>query len=294
MRSNFSDLLATGRLHVWELAPHAQELVALCPLASASAAGGGGGGGDGWCEAAVTAPAWRIPRSEVMSRWPDTYDLVYHLPLSPAFLAAIPSRQFLIFQPDGLLCRMFSAAYLEQLRKFDLVGAPWSFMRAEERGGTGGNGGFTFRTKALVARILEHVRGGFMFDVPFVPQLRRGGENEDMFLSYWVRAARWRATPLRAHPSPSSLHVLTHRAQMQRVGGALPTFDFAASFSVETVFAPESWGYHKPWAYLGGEQFQSLVARCPVIAEASAWNKWEEPFDTSSIASCRGKPGGAL
>jgi hypothetical protein len=250
--TNFSDLLATGRLRAWELSPDAQELRAMCR----SAAPGGG-----WCVAAETAPARAIPRARAFMRWVYDWDLSNTVPLSGALFAVLPSRQHLVFQTDGLLCRPFSREYLAELSAFDYVGPPWArhpgarspALHAE---GVGGNGGFSFRSTDVLARTLEKEYASRWFDEP-LSSVGKGAE--DVFFS----------------------------ERVEGVGGHLPPRDFASAFAVESVPHAAPWGYHKPWWYMGEDALRALFVQCPVIPESLSWSRpLSAAWDPASITSC--------
>jgi len=249
--SNFSDLLASGRLRAWELAPDAQALQAVCR----DRAGGG------WCVAAATAPARAVPRAPAFARWAASWEVCNQVPLSGALFAALPSRQYLVFQTDGLLCRSLTPAYTAALAAFDFVGAPWSVHPGAREDaharGVGGNGGFSFRTAGVLAKTIEAEYASRWVDEPLTSF---GAGAEDVFFS----------------------------ERLEAVGGRLPPRDFAREFAVETVPHAAPWGYHKPWWYLKEDDLRTLVENCPVIAESLAWTRpLDAPWDPASVAACR-------
>ena len=249
--SNFSDLLESGRLRAWELAPDSQSLRRPCRGADGS-----------WCVAAETAPPRRIPRAPAFSQWAQTWEVCNQITLSGALFAVLPSRQYLVFQTDGLLCRTPSPSYLAELSRFDYVGPPWSVHPGRRAsvgagGGVGGNGGFSFRTVDVLVRTIETEYAGRWLDEP-LSSVSTGAE--DVFFSERVEA----------------------------VGGRLPPADFARAFAVETVPHAAPLGYHKPWWYMSPDEMRTLISNCPVVAESLAWARpLDAAWDASSIASCR-------
>jgi hypothetical protein len=262
LRAAFGPLLRSHRLVVWELSQASQDLQQVCPQD-----GGGGGGGEGsWCTARATAPAWRVPRSPAFDKWTTGWDLANQVMLSEPLFRAIPSDRFLMFQTDGLLCRALTASDISALERFDYIGAPWRWdplgvalfgavLLPSSRAAAGGNGGFSFRTRAVILRILEEEKKRQWFDAP----LAGGpGDWEDMFYSRRIAAA----------------------------GGRLPPHDFATSFAVESILpvggAPPL-GFHNPWKYLSETDLKTLSRMCPAISESLAW------ANASLPQSCRDK-----
>jgi hypothetical protein len=247
-------LLRSRRLAVWELSPHSKELTHMCL------------GEGGWCPAASTAPAWQVPRSAASeAAWTTGWDLANQVMISESLLRAIPSEHFLVFQTDGLACRPLAQGELAALLKYDFWGAPWRWdpmgftlfglnLLPSSRAAVGGNGGFSFRTRSTVLRILEEDKRRQWFDAP----LNQGGSDfEDLYLA----------------------------RRVQGVGGRLPPMELAQAFAVESMLPPPSvrpLGYHKPWMYLSEVDLRALVRVCPTIAESLAWNNASEPLACSS------------
>ena len=214
--------------------------------------------GDDWCVAAETAPARNVPRARAFSRWSLEWDVGNELPVSGALFAVLPSRQYLVFQTDGLLCRPFTPEYIEALSAFDYVGAPWTPpFGTSASGAEGGNGGLSFRSADVLARVLEREYASRWFDTLLTS---RNGGSEDIYFS----------------------------KRIEEVGGRLPQLDFARSFAVEMVPHPHPWGFHKPWTHLAETPLRELFAGCPVIAESLKWARGlDKPWDPMSVASCR-------
>jgi hypothetical protein len=94
-----------------------------------------------------------------------------------------------MFQTDGLLCRPLGASDLAALLRYDYVGSPWRWdpmgfnlfgltLLPSSRAAVGGNGGFSFRTRSTMLRILEEEKRRQWFDAP----IGAGGSDwEDRF-----------------------------------------------------------------------------------------------------------------
>jgi hypothetical protein len=223
----FGTLMRAGRLHMWELARDTQDLERVCACADDSGAGEGR-------IMAVTAPAGAPAHRE--RPWiVGAVGLANQILTSSALMLAIPSERFLNFQTDGLLCAPLTPARADALFEYDYVGAPWDW-----RGGKVGNGGFSIRSKAAIARAAAATRAEQWFAKP----LDAYG-NEDMWLADTLSRLR---------------------------GSRVAPHDIARAFSVETLPHPQPLGYHKPWGHLGEADLRALIASCPVILEALAWN----------------------
>ena len=262
VRTSLAPLLRSRRLAVWELLQHAQELQRVCPLELEGGGGGGEAPGEGpWCTAATTAPAMRVPRSSVFERWTTGWDLANQVMLSEPIFRAIPTEHFLMFQTDGLLCRPLSPADQSALLRYDYVGSPWRWdpmglgvlgwtLLPSSRAAVGGNGGFSFRTRSVILRILEEEKRRQWFDAPIGAS---GGDWEDLFYARRVVA----------------------------VGGRLPPHDFALAFAVESILPPpheRPMGYHNPWKYLSETELRALARVCPTISESLVWQNSSEPL----------------
>ena len=291
IRAAFAPLLRSRRLAVWELQPHAQELQRVCPLQLLGSEGEEGGGSDGgggsgsggsgssssssgegeggaWCAGEATAQAWRVPRSPAFDRWTTGWDLANQVLMTEPFYRAIPTERFLIFQTDGLLCRPLGASDLAALQRYDYVGSPWRWdpmglallgvpLLPSSRAAVGGNGGFSFRSRSVVLRILEEEKRRQWFDAP----LGGSGEWEDLFLARRVVGA----------------------------GGRLPPHDFAQAFAVESMLPPpheRPLGYHNPWKYLSETELRALARVCPPISESLVWSNASAPL------ACRARGAG--
>jgi hypothetical protein len=223
----FGELMTAGRLHVWELAHDSQDLERVCSRAGVPSA-------DAGCIVAKTAPE-RPPTHRERPWIVGAVGLANQILTSTALMLAIPTDSFLNFQTDGLLCVPLTPARADMLFEYDYVGAPWDW-----RGGKVGNGGFSIRSKAAIARAAAATRAEQWFDKP----LDAYG-NEDMWLADTLVNLR---------------------------GARVAPHDVARAFSVETLPHPQPLGFHKPWGHLGEADLRALVASCPVVLESLAWN----------------------
>lgn len=249
--SHFKALLRSGRMELWELAstPAPRTLVPIC--------GACGVGGSAFRGAALELGARRP--------WSRDYNLGNDLLLNEAVLGAVvPSPQFIVFQTDGMLCRALRAHELAELHMYDYVGAPWAHETAPVDLPRGGNGGFSFRTLAVMRRILTTLRTSWwahalaLWGVDIMDTIG----NEDVALSSRVVAA----------------------------GGRLPPLRVCANFSVETLGGhggDDVAGYHKPWQFLDAASLLALSTRCPVIAEAAAHRLGDDVLSCASDADAR-------
>jgi hypothetical protein len=208
-----ADLLISGRLRVWELSNSTRALHHICPNFETHA----------WCtESTVAAPE--------ATPWSTTWDLGNEIFLFEPLFLATPTSRLIVFQTDGLLCRPLTKTDISTLLPYDYIGAPWTHHREEVGGGTGGNGGFSFRNRDTHLRVLEAHRA------------RGEGpaqQNEDHFFSERVTDA----------------------------GGRLPPLELATNFAVETLFRDRPLGFHKPWKFLAASELARLFDGCPVIEE---------------------------
>jgi len=251
LREGFDDLLANGKLIVWELSSETQEMHRLCPLEASR----------GWCVSTTSGPSWNSqgrlnPHTQWPSGWPAFSNAVL---MSEPLYRAIPTDYFIIFQTDGLLCRALEAQDIQALNAYDYIGAPWRWdlmgtyffswlVLPSNRASSGGNGGFSFRRRSLSLRIIQEEKAGQGF-FKRLGMGQGGGDHEDLFFS----------------------------KRIQSYGGKLPSHDFAAKFAVESVFYPQPLGYHKPWVYLSETELRALSKHCPIIAESLVWNNATEP-----------------
>lgn len=246
--AEFEDLLKIGKLRIWELSSTARGLNELCPDFE----------NNNWCEFRAQSKNVTdiVDNSIDSSSWPLDWKLSNEIWFSENVLQAIQTTYFLIFQTDGLLCKPLIPEYLKELLRYDYVGAPWPqgvpwANYKIDGSGVGGNGGFSFRNRDVMLRILQ----------PFIGQ--RIEQNEDTFFSNHVYNA----------------------------GGALPPIDFARSFSVESVPYDNPLAFHKPWIHIFDKNFTVLVENCPAINESLTWAKCNSSCSsTLHIQSCRNKP----
>jgi hypothetical protein len=242
--AEFEDLLKIGKLRVWELSTTNRTLREICLDAEKNT----------WCNSSFNILTNIVENEIEASPWPLDWNLNNELCFSTNVHHAIPTKYFLIFQTDGLLCRPLTLPYIEELRQFDYVGAPWASNVVAEGGGVGGNGGFSFRNRDIMIRILNTFN-----DNRIVKDNRIEVINEDIWFS----------------------------AHVHSVGGTLPPLDFAKAFSVETTPFDNPFGFHKAWKHLSDVHFNTLTENCPVITESLSWNKPTSNQNSSSyIRSC--------
>ena len=226
--------LCNGRLQLWEMAAESHDLSRVCPQRRAGPPGF-------WRElqrvSSPEPPPWRaamqlrdprhLRRPARPVGWWGGWWLANDAQTAPETLAAIPTERYLTFQPDGLLCGPTTSQQLRAYDAYDYVGAPW-------RGGAGGNGGFSLRSRSVMQRVVDR-------------------------FPYRDRAAARENFPALAEDVYFSSHVAD-------VGGRLPPLDVAATFSVETVFFPSPLAVHKPWLHLPPANLSALVSSCAVLA----------------------------
>jgi hypothetical protein len=241
--SEFSDLLRSGKLRVWELSTSVRTIRELCPNFEVN----------DWCDSASTTETTEVLDNEIdLTPWPTDWSLSNQIWYSMNVHRAIPTPYFLIFQTDGLLCRPLTAEYIDALRNYDYVGAPWNNTggpwlgtnRSIEKG-VGGNGGISFRNRDLILTILEKWKG------------RHTDLFEDVFFSF----------------------------EVYDIGGKLPSMDFARSFSVETTPFEDPVAFHKPWRWLERNALRTLSTNCPVVQECQMWSSLTS-VDAKKIKSC--------
>jgi len=141
--TEFAPLLASGRLHYWEMAGDSFALSRVCPSSG--------------CVAARVAPAVLAPSapSGAGAAWPQDYSLANVVQVRPELYLAIPSETYLVFQTDGMLCAPLNASALREYFRYDYVGAPWGFF--PRQGGVGGNGGLSLRSRAAMQRVIAEL-----------------------------------------------------------------------------------------------------------------------------------------
>ena len=245
----FGDLLAGGRLRVWELAEAQRTLERWCPPGTRCSSG----------RSCAHAPhpasaAARLP-------WSRGWGLANEILLSEEFYRVIPSEHFLLFQTDGLLCRALPDSDAAVLARYDYVGSPWAWEEEGDganrpRAPRGGNGGLSWRGKGALLRALAAARRAQWVEAPLTPTAQNSGWNEDMWFA--IGGAR---------------------SALAAVGGRLPPAALAKAFGVEELYhAPEAGAqparplsFHKPWRYLGENALRALIEACPVVAECLGW-----------------------
>lgn len=187
-----------------------------------------------WCDAPKSENFTDVVDTDFVSKpWSTDWNLGNEIWYSINVLHAIPTQYFLIFQTDGMLCRPLTSEDVHKLRQYDYIGAPWISDKAFIDNGYGGNGGFSFRNRNLLLIILLHFS-----------DIEIGGIEDNFFSS-----------------------------QVHEFGGKLPPIDFAKSFAVETIPYKNPLAFHKPWLYLGGDDFADLTANCNVILESMEWGE---------------------
>jgi len=243
--AEFKDLLLLGKLRVWELSTTVRALTEICPDLD----------NNDWCDAPLTENRTDIIDNDVDSKpWPLDWKLSNEIWFSENVHRAIPTKYFIIFQTDGLLCKPLTPAYVKELEQYDYVGAPWKIpwwgSNRNVENGVGGNGGFSFRNRDVVFDILAKWKG-----VPI------DHAYEDRFFS----------------------------GEIYDMGGKLPSFDFARTFSVESVPYKDPLAFHKVWAWThhSPSDYEPLFNHCPSISESLAWSQSSSRNSIShNVTSC--------
>jgi len=242
--AEFNDLLFLGKLRVWELSNIEKSLKEICPDTE-----------NGWCYApSIENVTNIIDNDDDKKPWPLDWNLGNKIWFSENVHRAIPTKYFIIFQTDGLLCKPLSPTYVKELEQYDYVGAPWKVpwwgSNRNVENGVGGNGGFSFRNRDVLLEILGKWKG-----VPI------DHAYEDRFFS----------------------------GEIYDMGGKLPSFDFARTFSVESVPYKDPVAFHKVWAWThhSPSEYEPLFDNCPSISESLAWSQGSSRNSSSyNITSC--------
>jgi hypothetical protein len=156
-----------------------------------------------------------------------------------------PFDKFLLMQVDSAICRPGDWEFLHELTSFDYAGSPWGDRHAfvaEGTGGKGGNGGFSWRSRAAALSVLEAsggLRGNedtfFSGEIGRRPDLRMAPTNVSCRFgvetwlcdptpfgvhSAWVRLPRsvWADFSTHACPAAATLVGLTRNPAMRRDG----------------------------------------------------------------------------
>ena len=245
--SEFKDLLLLGKLRVWELSTTVKTLKEICPDQDL----------EDWCDSTQNgATTTDLIESNVdLKPWPLDWKLSNEIWYSENVHRAIPTKYFLIFQTDGLLCKPLTSNHIEELQRYDYVGAPWKIpWWGSNRNvdiGVGGNGGFSFRNRDVLLSILEKWKGVVIDHA-----------SEDRFFS----------------------------GEIYDMGGKLPSFDFARAFSVESVPFQDPLAFHKVWAWThhSPSDYEPLFKNCPVIPESLTWGQ-NSNSSINKILSCENR-----
>ena len=156
------------------------------------------------------------------------------LMFSLTFWESFETENLLCFQTDSL----FNSAKPELLKilcEYDYVGAPWSKRiqaRWEYIPTIGGNGGCCFSKRSARINALKNSTFTHFSGPPDNQKLP-----EDIWFSHAIND----------------------------IGGKLPERKIAESLLVESVFSPQPFAVHKPWAYLQSEQIDVLEQDFPLI-----------------------------
>ena len=231
-RGAYADALhsavCAGRVRLWELGDYS--LTRVCPPASINASTWAD---EAWkvlqhlvAEGALAPPAGFVGQHQWVTGWPFANEVQAH----PLTLATIPTERYIVFQPDGMLCGPTTAAALDAFAPYAYVGAPWPWENGPV---VGGNGGFSWRNKTIILRIVREFGGTW------------NNEHEDGWFG----------------------------SRVMRVGGTLPSPEVAGTWSAELIYSAPPLGFHKPWGHiadLGAENFSRLVRECAVLPRVMA------------------------
>ncbi len=160
---------------------------------------------------------------------------------SPNFWLSMPFENILIFQTDAVLID----GNLDEFLKYDYVGAPW-------------NKNQKWRTDGPV--ILNNLKGGgFVRGTPTVHLTGNGG------LSLRRRSAMLRGLENTKRILINEDYFFSvHCARLINVSPA----EIAMRFSVETVFCPDTVGFHACWKYLSDDQMAWIYSKLESVANS--------------------------
>jgi hypothetical protein len=150
---------------------------------------------------------------------------------SEEYYENIETEMFLVFQTDTLISERRKEVVYEYM-KYDYVGAPWKNTEAV------GNGGLSLRRKSKMLELLKYGKEhGFTFSCEGKERMH----NEDGYYSNYM--------------------------PIKEINVKKPSFEEAKRFSVESVYAKSSFGLHKPWIHMNGEEMKNLKEEFPELEE---------------------------
>jgi len=125
------------------------------------------------------------------------------------FIRSIPTEMYLVFQTDTMICKPFKNT-IYNFMEYDYVGAPWNHTLSDPTTrGKVGNGGLSLRRKSKMLELALNVQ----------------------------------YNPYEFHEDAYSAGLLGH------IPVNKPDYNKASTFSIETVYSPESFGIHKCWGW---------------------------------------------
>ena len=128
------------------------------------------------------------------------------------FWKSIPNEKVLIFQWDSMILKKG----VDEFLGYDFVGAPWKFSQ------TGGNGGFSIRSRSAMIKCIEHRKYNPSSD-----------GNEDIYFCKLLKQLNLNLAPR----------------------------DVCSKFSCETIFALGTFGYHGIDKYLTEEECEQIMTQ---------------------------------
>ena len=155
---------------------------------------------------------------------------------SEGFWKEFTQENLLCFQIDTLI-NLKQKNCLEELCKYDYVGAPWSDdirRRWPDFPELGGNGGFCFSKRTQRIKALS--------------ECSTSQKNE-------------------AHPSDYINEDIWFSKAFIAIKAKLPTRIKAQSLIVESIFSPKPFAIHKPWSYLSPTELQILYTEIDGLAQ---------------------------
>lgn len=160
------------------------------------------------------------------------------------FWQSIAGDRILIYQSDTALCSR-STYQLNDFLRYDYIGAPWP---PDVRGGRGGNGGLSIRSRPAMIYCSQLATSG---------RLERGliEEAEDVYFSACV----YDYLPL-----------------YNIMNTTVPSRDVQTQFALEFEFPANGvlpLGVHKPWKHIEGSDWERLVEHCPDADTAKLHSK---------------------
>jgi len=164
------------------------------------------------------------------------------------FLEKIPTENYIFFQTDSMI-NPNNRDLLEKFMNYDFVGAPFSKKEFQTtldqyvkfanlnirkidvtKEGFVGNGGFSFRKKSKMIKILKDLSSDFIDKI-----LKDQKYGEDLIFSLG-----------------------TNNVKVNK-----PSFEKSKEFSIEQVYVPKVFAVHCPWKNLNEDELNDLKNDCP-------------------------------